>query len=107
MRGTIVTLLAVALMLPGGARATEAPQAGKTAESCTCAVALDQVVAGIETNYAGFLLKVDADRREAYDRFKAILKADAAGAGPDRCKEVLETYTAFFQDHHVFVLHSG
>lgn len=97
---TILTIL-IALALPGGARAE------KPAETCTCATALDRAVADVETDYAGYLIKVDADRREAYDRFKAILKADAAGAGPDRCKEVLDTYAAFFQDHHLFVLRGG
>lgn len=103
MRGWIVTLLAVASMLPGGARAAEPPPA----QSCACAAAFDRVVAIVEADYAGYPLKVDAERREAYDAFKAVLRADAAGAGPDRCVEVLKTYTGFFQDHHVFVLRGG
>lgn len=103
MRGTVV-ILACALslpVLPGQVRAAE-PPAGKP--DCTCAAALDGAVAGVEADYAGFLHKVDAGRREAYDRFKALLKSDAAGAGPDRCKEVLDAYAAFFQDHHLFVM---
>ncbi len=99
MRGAIVAL-SIVLALPGAIGAAEPP-------ACTCAAAFDQAVAGIEESYAGFPIKVDARRREPYDRFKAILKADAAGAGPDRCKEVLDTYAAFFQDHHVFILRNS
>jgi len=105
MRGAIV-ILAVVLAFSGQVQAAEPPAAAPKPE-CTCAAAFDQVVAGIEESYAGFRIKVDADRRESYDRFKALLKADAAGAGPDRCKEVLDTYAAFLQDHHVFVLRNS
>lgn len=103
MRTMMVTLSF--LMLPAvSATAAEppAPEAG-----CTCARVLDRVVEAVEADYAGFQIKVDADRREAYDRFKAVLRADAAGAGADRCKEVLDTYAGFFQDHHLFVLRSS
>lgn len=101
MRVTIV--MSLALALGGPALKAQAP-AEAPAASCTCAAAFERVVTGVETDYAGFQIKVDAERREAYDRFKALLKADAAGAGPDRCKEVLDTYVAFFQDLHLFVL---
>ena len=105
MRGTSVTILAAVLTLsslPEPVRAAEPPEA-----ACTCSAVLDGVVAGVEADYAGFAHKVDAERREAYDRFKDILKKDAAGAGANRCKEVLDTYLAFFQDHHLFVLRSN
>jgi hypothetical protein len=102
MRGMILTL-SVVLALSGTAWAAEAPAA-----ACTCAAVLDSTIAGVETDYAGFQLKVDAERREAYDRFKTLLKADAAGAaGPDRCQEILSTYLAFFQDYHLFVLRNS
>ncbi|HWM90257.1 MAG TPA: S41 family peptidase [Thermoanaerobaculia bacterium] len=97
MRGTIGMILAAVLMLPGLA-------AGETEQACTCAEAFNHVATGVEASYAGFPLKVDAERREAYDRLKEILRKDAAGARPERCKEVLDTYAAFFQDHHLFVL---
>ena len=58
----------------------------------------------VEADYAGYQIKVDAERKEAYDRFKALLRIDASGAGVDRCQEVIATYLAFFQDHHLFVL---
>jgi len=106
MRGAIVTALSVILALWGQAQAAE-PPAAKPAPACTCAAVFDQVVEGVETDYAGYQIKVDAERREAYNAFKSILKADAAGAGPERCKEVLDTFVAFFQDHHVFVLRGG
>jgi hypothetical protein len=101
--GPILTL-SVALALPGTARAAEPPAAPKAV--CTCATVFDQVSKSVEADYAGFQIKVDAERREAYDRVKALLKTDAAGAGPDRCIEVLELYAAFFQDHHLFVTRS-
>jgi len=107
MRGLMAMLLAVVLAVPGAVRAAETPVVGEPAKSCTCAAAFDRAVAILEADYAGFPIKVDGERREAYDAFKAILRADAAGAGPDRCKEVLDTYTGFFQDHHVFVLRGG
>jgi hypothetical protein len=97
MKRTIFVALGLVLSLAGRARAAEPP-------ACTCAAALDGVIEGAETDYAGFLIKVDGKRREPYERFKAILKADAASAGPDRCLEVLETYASFFQDFHLFVL---
>jgi hypothetical protein len=33
------------------------------------------VVEGVEKDYAGFLIKVDAKRQEAYSGFKSILRA--------------------------------
>lgn len=104
MRETI--LAAVVLICAGQARVVE-PPAPKPEPACTCAAAFDRVVEGVETDYAGYQLKVDVKRREAYEGFKSILKTDAAGAGADRCKEVLDTYVAFFQDFHVFVLRAG
>lgn len=104
MRGWIMATLTAVLVLPAlpaPVQAAEPPEA-----ACTCSAAFDGVISGVEADYAGFPHKVDAERREAYDRLKAILKKDAAGAGPGRCKEVLDTYLAFFQDHHLFVLRS-
>jgi len=100
---TILATLAVMLSFAGQAHAAE-PPAVKPDPACICAAALDGAIQGIETDYAGYQIKIDARRRESYDSFKAILKADAAGAGPDRCKELLDTFVAFFQDDHVFVL---
>ncbi len=105
MRRTIATLVC-ALVLPSTAQAAE-PPAGTPGADCTCAAALNQTVTAVETDYAGYLIKVGAGRREAYDRFKALLQADAAGAGPDRCKQVLDLYASFFQDPHVFILRGG
>jgi hypothetical protein len=104
MRGTI--LAALVLIFAAQARAAE-PPAVKAAAACTCSAAFDRIVEGVETDYAGYQIKVDAKRREAYEGFKSILKADAAGAGADRCKEVLDTFVAFFQDYHIFVLRAG
>ena len=77
MRRT-VTLLACVLALPGFAFAAEQPAAPSA--DCTCAAAFNQAVTTVEADYAGYLLKVGAHRRESYDRFKALLQADAAGA---------------------------
>jgi Peptidase family S41 len=106
MRRALVTTLACALAFPVAVRAAE-PSAALPDANCTCAAAFEKAVAMVEADYAGFMIKVGAGRREAYDRFKALLQADAAGAGPDRCMQVLETYAAFFQDHHVFILRGG
>ncbi len=102
MQRRIVVLWTCALALAGAGWAAEPPAA-----ECTCAAAFDRTVAAVETDYAGYVIKVDAERRDAYARFKAVLQADAAGAGPDRCLQVLETYVAFFQDPHVFVAHNA
>ena len=103
MEMTLAVVLALPVSFaPAGAAEPPAPEV-----ACTCATVLDRVVAAVEADYAGHQIKVDAERWEAYDRFKAVLRADAAGAGMDRCKEVLDTYVAFFQDHHLFVLRAG
>lgn len=94
---------AVLLALAGPAFA-EPPKTDRPAETCTCAAAFDRAVTKVEADYAGFLTKVGAERQGVYDRLKSLLKADAAGADPDRCARVLDAYVTFFQDHHLVVL---
>jgi hypothetical protein len=103
VRGAIMALSVVVLpMVSGPAQAAE-PPAGAPEADCSCAAAFERVAERTETGYVAFSIKVDAERREAYDRFKTILRKDAAGAGVERCLEVLKTYVQFFQDHHLFV----
>lgn len=106
MRATRMILYA-GLVLSVSSATAQAAEPPAPEAACSCAAVLDQVIAAVETDYAGYLIKVDADRREAYDRFKAVVKADAPGAGVDRCQEVMDTYLAFFQDYHLFVLRAN
>ena len=107
VRAAVLTLsVALVPVLPGEVWAAE-PPAGVPEAACSCSAAFDQAIASVEADYAGFQLKVEAERREAYDRFKALQRKDAASAGADRCKEVLDTYLWFFQDYHLFALRYG
>ena len=69
MRGMIMATLATVLVLPALPGPVQAAEPSKAA--CTCSAVLDGVISGVEADYAGFSHKVDAERREAYDRFKA------------------------------------
>ena len=75
-------------------------------ETCTCAATFDAVVEATEEHYAGYLVKLpDEAARSTYRRFTGLLRADAAGARPGECKRLLDAYTGFFADHHLFVMH--
>lgn len=108
VRGAVASLsMALALPVVSGPVRAAKPPAGAPQAACSCTVAFDQAVQRVEGDYAGFQIKVDAERREAYDRFKAALRTDAAGAGVDRCEEVLDLYVGFFQDYHLFFLRNS
>lgn len=72
-----------------------------------CPQALDDVVEATESNYAGTRIKLPEGPATGYYRhFKTLLAEDARGLDPLECKELLDRYTGFFADHHLFVLNN-
>lgn len=66
---------------------------------------LDQVIAKVEQNYAGFHLEVAPveERRSRYEAFKEKLQRQADAADDSECLRLLREYVAWFDDGHLFV----
>jgi hypothetical protein len=67
---------------------------------------LDSLDARLRRNYAGFLLEVRGTKRDAYRAMLQRVGRRADTTSLDTCYPVLASYTAWFEDPHVFVFQS-
>ncbi|MBC7895468.1 MAG: hypothetical protein H7066_08640 [Cytophagaceae bacterium] len=81
-------------------------QAQAPAPLPTCRQTLDSLDARLRRNYAGFLLEVRGARRDAYDVMVQRVGRRADTTSLNACYPVLASYTAWYEDPHVFVLQS-
>lgn len=92
--------LAVLMVLPpravGGQGAAPAPLP-------TCRTSLDSLDAKVRQNYAGFLLEVRGERRDAYGAMLRRLTGSADTTDLNQCYRVLESYMTWYGDPHLFV----
>lgn len=80
-----------------------ATQPAAATGTCGCSVVLHEVAAATESNYAGYRIKLpDDDAVAQYEKFTALLNEDARDATPAECRDIIESYTGFFADHHLF-----
>lgn len=69
-------------------------------QNCICNKALDNLIIKIESDYPGFAEKTKDTL--LYNSFKKRLKVEANATEHSLCFEVLEKYTSFFKDHHIW-----
>lgn len=83
--------------------------AATLAASTDCPRVYEQVADATEANYGGYVVKLsDEKARGTYRRFRTLLRQDAERAtGHAACRAVLQRYTAYFADHHLFVSSRG
>ena len=75
---------------------------------CGCQGTLEQTVDKVTRIYAGFEDKVTAATRPAYDKMLKNLRALAPKAKTEgECLKILQDYTGFFRDSHVFIIWQG
>jgi hypothetical protein len=69
----------------------------------TCRTSLDSIDAKVRQNYAGFLLEVHGERRDAYDTMLRRVAGAANTTALGGCFPVLASYTSWYNDPHLFV----
>lgn len=75
---------------------------------CGCEGTLEQAIDKVGRIYAGFDDKVTAQTRPAYDKLVKGLRRRAPGAKTEgECLKILQDYTGFFKDSHVFMIWQG
>ena len=73
-------------------------------QTCSCRNLLDTLIAKVETDYAGYIHKVkEAANTTAYYNTKKALQTKAETTSFADCYKVLNGYTGFFKDGHLFV----
>lgn len=72
----------------------------------TCLQDLEGLNRTVQADYAGFRLEITGTRREVFDRMLDSVRTRAAGASGDACLSVLQSYTDFFDDPHLFIYQS-
>lgn len=76
--------------------------------ACGCEETLEQAIDKVSRIYAGFDDKVTAQTRPAYDKLVKDLRRGAPGAKTEgECLKILQDYTGFFKDSHVFMIWKG
>lgn len=73
-------------------------------EKCDCDVALSNLISKIENEYPGFEEKTKD--KVLYNSFKKQLTEEAKVAQQSFCFDILDKYTEFFRDGHIFWLNS-
>jgi len=69
---------------------------------CNCKTALDNLITKIESEYPGFEEKTKDTL--LYNTLKTQLLSEAPQKEDSQCLEVLEKYTTFFKDRHIWIL---
>ncbi|MGE0932638.1 S41 family peptidase [Cytophagales bacterium EPR-FJ-38] len=69
---------------------------------CNCKMALDNVIAKIESEYPGFEEKTKDTL--LYNNLKTQLLSEAIQKDDSQCLDVLIKYTTFFKDRHIWIL---
>ncbi|MBC8152388.1 MAG: hypothetical protein H7Z72_05710, partial [Bacteroidetes bacterium] len=72
--------------------------------TCSCSAILSEAVDKVSRIYAGFDDKVNARTRSRYEQLLRDVTSKAKQTKNQAdCRDVLKTYTSFFEDSHVFV----
>ncbi len=75
---------------------------------CGCQETLDQTIDKVTRIYAGFDDKVTTNSRPAYDKLVKDVRNRAPKAKTEgQCLKILQEYTRFFKDSHVFIIWQG
>jgi hypothetical protein len=75
---------------------------------CGCKGALEQAIDKVTRIYAGFEDKVTGATRPAYEKLVTELRNRAPKAQTEgECLKILQDYTGFFKDSHVFIIWQG
>ncbi|MDR6804470.1 hypothetical protein J2Y45_001738 [Dyadobacter sp. BE34] len=94
-------------MSPAIAQSDNAQSKLLTAQ-CGCEEMLEQAIDKVSRIYAGFDDKVTEQTRPAYDKLVKDLRYRAPGAKTEgECLKILQDYTGFFKDSHVFMIWQG
>ncbi len=73
------------------------------AQTCSCSGLLKELVIKTESDYAGYIHKVKEKDGSSYIQLKELLFKKAAKTSFKNCYDVLENYTGFFNDGHLFI----
>lgn len=76
------------------------------AQAPTCRQSLDSLDAKVRRNYAGHLLEVTGPRAQAHHAMLESLRGRADTVRLEDCYPLLNTYTQWYADPHLFVLQS-
>ena len=71
-------------------------------QNCNCDLALTNLIAKIESDYPGFEEKTQDKRK--YNDLKKELLSESKTSGDSACIKILERYTGFFKDFHIWIL---
>lgn len=75
---------------------------------CGCQTTLEQTIDKVTRIYAGFDDKVTTATRPAYDKLVKDVRHRAPKAKTEgQCLKILQDYTDFFKDSHVFIIWQG
>ncbi|MCF0071110.1 S41 family peptidase [Dyadobacter sp. CY261] len=87
---------------------TDSKESKPLSAACGCQGAVEQAIDKVTRIYAGFDDKVTATTRPAYDKLLKDVRTRAPKAKTEgECLKVLQDYTAFFKDSHVFMIWQG
>ncbi|MCZ4243581.1 S41 family peptidase [Pedobacter punctiformis] len=70
--------------------------------TCGCKNALQNIIKKIESEYPG--LEEKTKDKLLYNSFKEQILKEATSANETQCLEILQKYTAFFKDRHIWVV---
>src|SRR5271169_5144263 len=73
-------------------------------QTCACHELLDSLIKKVETDYAGYVYKVKEPGNLLYENFKKELKSRSKNVTFADCYNILESYTEFFKDGHLFII---
>ncbi|HZY35774.1 MAG TPA: S41 family peptidase [Mucilaginibacter sp.] len=73
------------------------------AQTCSCSLLLDSLIQKVETDYAGYIHKVKEPGNPRYYTLKKELRSKSEKVQFPACYSVLENYTRFFNDGHLFI----
>ena len=76
---------------------------GAFAQTCSCSDVLGELIRKTESDYAGYIHKVNEKDSTAYVRLKKQLGGQAANTTFKACYGLMERYVEFFHDGHLYV----
>ncbi len=103
-----ICLLALLCQMNGAIAQSDNGQSKLLAAGCGCKETLEQAIDKVSRIYAGFNDKVTDVTRPAYDKLVKDLRRHAPEAKTEgQCLKILQDYTGFFKDSHVFMIWQG